>query len=356
MKKVLIIFLITLTACTMNIANEQQGKKYEWYASGNAPLLYPTELFLGDFIFSNNERLYIPESVPYASKWGQSGKTHLLDNNKFPAPTAIDIIWFSWAENKFYSLESELPLEIIENLLAEIDEETKEPQYQYITVGMAPYGKLAIWLSGNGKTTEVVWLQADPTDVKMKDFAPTVEYTQKEYRDLVFKDCKAAYENYQKNGLPDRMLFERYMQKFNYRITPKFENEEMVFEGIEMYYYNGELNTTNSGEHAENAMRAKPCKIVLNWSIGKAQYGGYFWTDEKKIIETFANLYGDITSKKGELIIEVGESNNQFKFFLKDDTAMIEIPVEEMEIIVFKNKFEFFRSENYKRPQGGWRD
>ena len=358
MKKLIIILIaaaVALTSCTMNFIFKLL-KRYEWYASGNAPLLYPTELFYGDFIFSNGKKLYIPISIPYASKWGQTGKTHILDNNFFPAPAIIDIIWFSWAENQFYSLESTLPKEKIESLLAEIDEETKEPRYQDIIVGMAPYGGLAIWLSGNGKTTEVAWLQAKPTDVEMKDFAPTVEYTQKEYRDLVFKGREEAYENFQENGLPDRMLFERYMQKFNYRFTPKFENEEAVFEEIELYYYNGELNTTNSGEHAENALRAKPSKIVLNWSTGDAQYGGYFWTDEKKIIETFDKFYKDDTQKAGNLFIEVGASNEQFKFFLQDDTTTVEIPAEEIEMIVFKNKYEFFRNENYNRPIGGWKN
>ena len=333
-----------------------ENRKYEWYPSGNAPLLYPTELFFGDFIFSEGEGLYIPESIPFEGRWGRGEDTHILDNNFFLAPSAINIVWFSYVENQFYSLEADLPKEKITELLAEIDEKTKEAKYNRITAGMAPYGRLAVWVSGIYIITEVAWLQAEPTEVEMEDFAPSVEYTQNEYRDLVFKDCKEAYENYQKNGLPDRMLFERYMQRFNYRITPIFENKDAVFKEIEMCYYNGELNTTNSGEHAENVMRAKPYKIVLNWSIGKAQYGGYFWTDEKKIIETFANFYRNDTQKEGNLVIEVEESNNQFHFFLQDCTTIVEIPVEEIQIIVFKNKFEFFRSKNYNKPQGGWRN
>ena len=356
MKKTIVIFLILLTACTMNTGNKQQDKKYEWYANGNAPSLYPTELFFGDFIFSDGKRLYIPESIPFAGTWGIGGATHILNNNLHPAPAAIDIIWLSLAENQFYSLKAALPKEKIESLLAEIDEKTKEQKYNYIIAGMAPYGGLAVWLSGNEIIIEVAWLQAEPTNVEMTDFAPNGTLSQKEYVETYFKECEDAYENYKKNSLPDKMLFERYMQKFNYRIMPTFENEEAVFEEINLFYYNGELNTTNSGEHAENAMRAKPYKIVLNWSIGKIQYGGYFWTDEKKIIETFAKFYGNDTQKEGNLVIEVGESNNQFKFFLQDDTTVAEIPVEDMQIMVFKNKYEYFRSENYDRPQGGWRN
>jgi len=331
-------------------------KKYEWYPSGNAPKLYPTQLVFGDFMFSNEEGIYIPESIPFQGRWGEAGGTHILDNNFFPAPSSINLVWFSLIENQFYSLEADLPKEKIAALLAEKDEKTKEPKYKDIIAGMAPYGRLAIWVGGIDVITEVAWLQAEPTDVEWNEFAPYANASKNEYVEAVLNDCEEAYENLQKNGLPDKMLFERYMQKFNYRITPKFENKDAVFEEIELYYYNGELNTTNSGEHTLNAMRAKPYKIVLNWSIGKTKYGGYFWTDEKKIIETFANLYSNDTQKEGNLIIEVDKDNDQFKFFLQNETTVVEIPVEEIEIMVFKNKFEFFRSDNYTKPQGGWRN
>jgi len=336
--------------------NFKRNNKYEWYASGNAPLLYPTELFVGDFIFEDGSKLYIPESYPFASVWGRSVSNHLLDENTHPSPVFIVIIWFSIVENKFYAVAEELPKEKIETLLLEINEKTKEPKYDFIIAGMAPYGGLAVWLSGNRITTEVAWLQGEPIDVDMEDFAPDCLLNREEYVRNALQNCKEAYENFKKNGLPDRMLFERYMQKFNYRITPKFENEGAVFEGIEMYYCNGELNTTKSGEHIENAMRAKPYKIVLNWSMGKTQYGGYFWTEEKKIIETFSNFYNNDAQEEGDLVIEIGESNEQFKFFLQNNYSVMEIPVEDMQIIVFKNKFEFFRSKNYNRPQGGWRN
>ena len=332
------------------------NKKYVWYPSGNAPALYPTELFFGDFMFSDGRGIYIPESIPFENKWGRAGSTHILDNNRFPAPGAITIVWFSLVENQFYSLEADLPQDKIAALLAEKDKKTREPKYKDIIVGMAPYGRLAIWVGGIDVITEVAWLQAEPTDVAWEEFAPYANAGRNEYVEAVLSDCEEARENFQKNGLPDRMLFERYMQRFNYRITPKFEHEKTVFNYIDLFYYNGELNTSESGEYAKNAMRAKPYKIILNWSIGKTQYGGYFWTDEKKIIETFANFYGNDAQKEGNLIIEIGESNDQFKIFLQNDTTVIEILPEDIQIMVFKDKLECFRSKSYNRPLGGWRN
>jgi hypothetical protein len=335
---------------------QKKDNKFEWYASGNAPLLYPTELYLGDFIFEDGTKLYIPESHPFATSWGKSISTYILDDNMHCVPIFIVIAWYSILENQFYVVANELPKHKIKDLFLKINNTTKESIYNSIIAGMAPYGGLAIWLSGNGITTEVAWLHGEKIDVEMKDFAPHYSGSRDEYVKSVLENCKEACENFQKNGLPDKMLFERYMTKFNYCITPKFEDEEATFDGIELWYFNGEYNATHSGEHAICTMRAKPYKIVINWSVGKHKYGGYFWTDEQKIIDTFAQFYADNAQQEGNLIIEIGKSNEAFRFSLQSDSSIVEIPIEDLQIMVFKNKFESYRSKNYNKPQGGWRN
>ena len=331
--------------------NKKNG--FEWFASGNAPVLFPTELVAGGFLFEDLTKLDIPESNPFATGWGKPVSMHLLPDNHHPAPKFILIIWFSIVEAKFYTVSEELPQEQIKALLAEKDEKTKKPKYNRIIAGMAPYGKLAIWLSGNGITTEVAWLQGKDTQSEMKDFNPKSKLSKEKYAEKALADCKEALKNFQENGLPSPVLFKRYMQRFNYRITPKFDDAN--FESIELYYYNGELNTTKTNEYNAVMMRAKPSKIVLNWSKDKTQYSGYFWTDEKKIMAAFKDCYGDDAQKEGDFIIQVEKSQKQFRFFLKNSDASIEIPEEDMQYIIFKNKFEFCRSNNYNKPKGGWR-
>jgi uncharacterized protein YegP (UPF0339 family) len=207
--------------------------------------------------------------------------------------------------------------------------------------------------------------------VDMKDFAPGVEMSQKEYVEEelnMLNSCQEAVENLQKNGLPDPMLFERYHQRFNYRFTPKFENEETVLDGIGMDFYNGELFDCNKRyyedvklfahnmvERTSNKMRAKPRKIDLHWTVGETKYSGYFWTDEQKIIDTFADFYDTKAQQEGNLVIEIKNSNTEFRFLLEIGSVVTEIPIEDLHFIIFKDDEEFYRSDNYNRPPGGWR-
>jgi hypothetical protein len=102
-------------------------------------------------------------------------------------------------------------------------------------------------------------------------------------------------------------------------------------------------------------LRAKPRKIVVDWRVGETKYSGYFWTDEHKIIDTFADFYDTKAQREGNFAIDVKKSNTEFRFILENDFAVTEIPIEDLHYIIFKDDYEFYRSANYNRPEGGWR-
>ncbi|MDR2971063.1 MAG: DUF2931 family protein [Bacteroidales bacterium] len=317
--------------------NTLNTNKYRWSAAGNAPLLFPTELVMGDFLFDDDTKLKIIGTDPFASTWGKPISISLSPEKYLPAPKYILMAWFSLVEGRFYGIIDALPKEVIERFLSEKNEITQAPKYNTLIAGMAPYGKLAIWLSGNNITTQVAWLHGKEVLVNSKELNHNAKLTKEEYAKQALAKCKEACENFRKNGLPHPSLFEQYMQKFNYRITPTFENAK--FERIEINYYNGECNALNSGEHTLNTMRAKPSKITLHWSKGKERYEGNFCTNEQKIVEAFSNFYGNDVEKEGELIIQIDSSQKKCRILLQSKDASVEIPVEEMKYVVF-NKNE----------------
>ena len=336
---------------------------HEWFVSGSAPLLYPTAIFYSDLVFPNGRKRQITTPTSIGLRWGYPASVSEIYSVFFPAPDSINIIWFSFVENQFYSLSSALPKERINGLLGEISQKTKEPQYNYLIAGMAPFGRIAIWLRGKAIGTEVAWLQAEPIDISIQDLSPRLKYTQDEYRDLILgsNGRKDAYENLLKNGLPDRILFEHYMQRFNYRIIPQFEDEDAAYECIHIDYYNGEYmapsiskehqdyRNARSGEH-EFAMRGMPHKIILSWRIGETEYSGYFWTNEATIIDLFNASYGNIPSQERDLLIEIGRSNNKFRISLQKDTHKTEIAAGDIQIYVSKDYHEYYRSPNLGKP------
>ena len=337
------------------MSNVNTNNEFEWYASGNAPLLYPAELVTGFFIFEDLSMLELPPSDIFATTWGKPVSVRLSIENKHPVPEGIAVTWLSIVENKFYAVMDELPKEQIATLLSEKDEKTKKPKYNTLVAGMAPCGKVAVWVCGNGITTEVAWLQGHEIEMEVDMLDPNTKLTQEEYAKKALADCEDALKNFNKSGLPKPELFEGYVQKFNYRLTPAFETEVEELE-IGICYYNGELNKINTAELYENAMRAKPRKIDLKWKVGKARYSGYIWTNEQKILETFDNIFGEDTEKERNITIKVDATFNNITLIFQTDSDEIEMPAETIQYVIFRNKFEFCRSSNYNKPKESWRE
>src|SRR5690625_6890835 len=78
------------------------------------------------------------------------------------APQWVGIKFFSYTENQFYHGKFELPYDDIRRLFKEWDRLNDRPAYNRIMTGVAPGGAVAVWLTGQVKTTEVFFGKAEP--------------------------------------------------------------------------------------------------------------------------------------------------------------------------------------------------
>ena len=347
--------------------------KYAYLLSGCAPRLYPTETFFGNLMWSDDDGISVPYCCPFADEWGQPVSMHIYDEKDFPVPEEIDMIWLSLAENKFYSIEEDLPKEEIEQLLHETDKKNGQPLFNYIIVGMAPYGRVALWLHGDKKANLVAWMEAEETDVEMEDFCPSTNLTRDKYVNLMLKSVDEAFTNLQTNGLPPRDLFDNYMKQFTYRYSPLFEHwdenkekwtkyteEEQetkpVLDHIEEALYDGTHDKLHDGGLLQYHEAGKPKKLVMKYHIKKSEYTAYFWFEDKTIRAIFDKFYGIHPDTKTDFIIHIDPEKKKyqlslFRYGLQEPRI---IPEDTYQLIVFKNKFEHFRSDNYDQPRGAW--
>src|SRR5690625_6073884 len=81
--------------------------------------------------------------------------SHIVGPDLKPLPDRLDIKFFSYTENQFYHGKFELPYDDIRRLFKEWDRLNDRPAYNRIMTGVAPGGAVAVWLTGQVKTTEV---------------------------------------------------------------------------------------------------------------------------------------------------------------------------------------------------------
>jgi len=357
------------------------SQQYKILVSGSAPILYPADTFFGLLWLDKDDAMEIPKKYPFQGEWGQPLSRHLMNREEYPVPRKLDLVWLSIVERKFYSIEKMLPVERLEELFSQQDEESGEPRFEHIVVGMAPFGGVALWLHGHRKSVLVQWLQAEDTQVDMKDFMPlNPTVTLDENCDFYINNDEAVSENLVVNGLPARHLYDKYMQQYCYRYLVLFElwdedNEQWLkhqqadknedtagdqplpqLEFVEETLWDGTHDKLHDGGLLNYHMAGKPKKLAVQWLVKKTQYTAYLWLDDEGIGTAFERFYGAHCDTKVDFIIHIDAEKKKYQLALYRYglPEPVLISDEAYQMIVFKNKFECYRSENYDQPRGSW--
>ncbi len=342
--------------------------KHNIFLSGSAPIQYPADTFFALFYYGANKQVAeVPKRYPFKGEWGVPLSTCIQENPLCELPTKLDIVWLSIVEKQFYSCEMELHKDKMERKWYLKDVTDDDTVFEYIVIGMAPRGGLAIWFSGNKKQILVEWKHCDKIEVEMEDFLPNnptlslSQYCQYYINENVCKNISNE----------DFSLFESYMKQYVYCyriIFERWENDNKEWEKyddlssqsnilyIEEVLYDG----TYDKMHKDNLMKyhqaGKPKKLAIKWHIGKLEYLAYFWFEDERIREVFAKFYGAHPDTKTDFIIRIDAENKKYelalyRYGLKEPQI---IPEDVYQILVFKNKFEDYRSDNYNQERGSW--
>ena len=330
---------------------------------------FPTGLFYGKILKKDIVIANIPKISVYSGDWGGDNNRIFIENSCRCFPTRIEILFLSITEYTFYYLKNDLRdvnnVQGLENLLKLSD--------VYLLIGMAPYGGIAVWVRGFNKSVLVDWLKGSEIEVAMADFHPVnPDTTLKEYCDYYINNDSLVKGNLEKNGLPPRNLFDKYMQQFTYRYQPLFEKwndgEEVKwqkykedeirpeFEYIEESLYDGTHDKLHDDGLLKYHKAGKPKKLAIKWHIKKSEYTAYFWFEDEKICSIFDRFYGAHPDTKTDFIIRIDAEQKKYELALfrqglKEPQI---IPEDAYQLLVFKNKFEDYRSDNYNQERGAW--
>lgn len=354
-------------------------QEYELLCSGTAPTLYPTYLIWG-LLLSGEDIMEVPKRLPFAGEWGESQSNVIPLRDCFPLPESMNVFWLSITERKLYSAILPLPVEEMEKEMEESNPETGGQLFSHLVIGMAPYGRTAFWLRGNKKSEFVLYQQANEIE-GYEDIVKEITRSSSidEVCDFYINNDERVRENLEVNGLPARDLFDRYMQQFCYRYLVMFErwdeDEERwvkpeldeegqpvdgkplpVFDFIEEVLWDGTHDKLHDGGLMSYHQAGKPKKLALEWHIKKSQYSAYLWFEDELIRAAFEKFYGAHRDTKVDFIIRIDPEKNKYELALYRYGLQEPVVISEdaYQMIVFKSKFEYYRSENYDQPRGAW--
>ena len=325
---------------------------------------FPIEVVNGYIVSENNEIIELPPKYPFQGKWGYPIITEMKDY-RYGGIVKLSISYISVIESKVYICVKELDIDRISNLF-----ESSENEDVILLIGMTPFGGIALWLYKQKKSILIDWIYAR----LCKDKVVTTFGRERIVDDVCKKyisDDNLIKENLEKNGIPPRSLFDKYMQQFTFRYLPLFEHwdsdkedwqkykdEETIpeFDYIEETLFDGTHDKLHDGGLMNYHQAGKPKKLAVRWHIKKSEFMAYFWFEDEEIRAIFDRFYGAHPDTKTDFMIRIDAEQNKYelalyRYGLKEPQVISESAYQ---LLVFKNKFEYYRSENYNQPRGAW--
>lgn len=248
----------------------------------------------------------------------------------------LDIIWYDFEKCCFFQYSALIP---------QIDEGSS------IFVMIITNGALCIWYSFAQQTLTI-------SDFHCKQI--TLDVDNKEW-DNVRISKQEKYNELRRSLSPSSKEFFRVsynlMKRYVFRFMPIVDgNYEIDIKCIKEMLKDGAVLKLDEEKIFEYQNAAVPNKVAFDFLMEEDEYQGYFWFEDNLFVEQFPRFYGAHPETKTDFIIRIDAENKKYELALYRQGLKepVVIPESAYQLIVFKNKFEDYRSENYNQPRGAW--
>ena len=270
---------------------------------------------------------------------------------------SIRTIWYDFYTRDYY--ESNIRLDDVND---RINEDS------YIDICYLLGGALLIWVISPMKSNLIQFTCIPPNKIDM-DITPNDEWLiNKEKIQYQFDIEKERIEKQiQLMGAYIKSLISQYTYKYMVPYEKwneddlkwqKYSDEDNILEldYIEEALFDGTHDKLHDGGLMNYHQAGKPKKLAIKWHIKKSEYSAYFWFEDEEIRAIFDRFYGAHPDTKTDFMIRIDAEKNKYelalyRYGLKEPQVISESAYQ---LLVFKNKFEYYRSENYNQPRGAW--
>ena len=336
-----------------------QEKFYNISVVGQALNEAPADIAYLFLSCNSGEAIYADRKFPFFGPWGVCPE--ILGVPTYSRiPTKIDVVYLSVIEQKYFYLEDIIDIDKINKCLSHYNEIDSTKNIQFI-VGFAPYGKISLWLNLPLKQYLINTFEGIEIEVDMEDFFPNNPALEtkdlcKYYTSLIPQDNIDLDDLYE---VISKGYFESLMRQYMYRYKLESNTEGKIKYVIDYLYttlFDGTFDKMNTGDLFQFHLGGKPKFINIKCDIGKNEYSIFFWISNKEITRVLDKFYGAHPETKADFIIRIDAENKKYELALYRQGLKepVVIPESAYQLIVFKNKFEHYRSENYNQPRGAW--
>lgn len=313
----------------------------------------PIRLLYG-FLTTDIGEYQIPTAFPAKTDWGE-----VIPNESYKIESGsnlnLELGWIALESYQTYYFKGAIPVptEIIKSDLFTL------------LIGLGNQGEIALWLNNEHKSFLIFYSHG----INITDKITDDMISQAQFLDANGKHIKSIIELCDHDRLKFREstrsrlkiadCIENRMKQYSYRYDVKIKQvtDEIV---VNDCLFDGTYDKTHTNELQSYHKAGKVRKLSVKWieknSKDIDEFSAFFWMDEIEITRIFEKFYGAHPETKTDFIIRIDAGNKKYELALYRQGLKepVVIPESAYQLIVFKNKFEDYRSENYNQPRGAW--
>lgn len=309
---------------------------------------YPAKIFFAAITDDCKNCCFVDFRFEESIKWGVPFYSF---SNIRDGRYELSIIWKSETNQKWYFLEKLL-------LLDDCSDSS------ILRFALFPNGIISLWKDELNYSSLVLYSLGEDITNSFTDYREQYDEFfrswEKEYCAFESTEITLSHDKYVFSGCEH---WGKMLKQYLYRIVITGDTGcKLIFDSDAKVYlveYLG-VDCTYNKCHDSSLLNYKlrGCleRISIVYNVGRTEFRIYFWFEEEKICSIFERFYGAHPDTKTDFIIRIDAEQKKYELALyrqglKEPQI---IPEDAYQLLVFKNKFEDYRSDNYNQERGAW--
>ena len=320
--------------------------KFKLTAGSCAPEGYWATIQSGFFSGPQGGGFPVPAGHTLEGSWGTSGTVWAVGKKMQPVPEHLELLWFSYTENKFYKGDFSLPQARLRTLLAQgtwnVAKE-KPAVYTEFTVCVLPKGAAVVWLTG-GNQVLVGRFQGHEAVVSATEFtryygavdrAGMVQETRKEMPPEVQAQIKA--------GTISTRQWDEYLKVCPWQVAfnVPFTLTRYSFHGLNAERFSNAASHDDLAGYRQFLLGPAPKAVPRQLSLyGQAEHGAHYVVrvqafDEVEIQAAFQALQAASPGSPITLLFSLDKPLQKATLTLQNEAQAIPLPKSRVQIIAY---------------------
>ena len=322
---------------------QYQTEKFKLSAGPCAADGYFVMIQGGSFINSQGTGFPVPSGHVLRGNWGASGTAWAVGDEFQAVPERLKMLWFSYAENKFYEGDFILPQEKLYQLLKAGTWDIKKNKYvtyNKFVVCVLPKGVVVVWLNG-GNQVLVGRFQAQETFPSAADYQRYYgEADRAEFVKTRQGQMPAEVQAEIKAGTLSTKKWDDYLKTYPWQVA--FNVPLTFYASYSMQYVNGEYTNyplTRDLAPYNQAILTPTLKPVPSacYLYMQAEHGGHYLVqvrafDEAETQAAFQTLHRLSPSSPITLLFTLDKPFQKATMLLQNDRKQIPLTQSVVEV------------------------